>query len=216
MTPGSRFPIERARSASRCTTDVLATPPARHYGALYHSLYFEGCCLATCVETLLEEAAAVQAAKFAMFAGSNVVETLSSTALGMAVGAVAPSTDVALVLGPAIVLIFVVFGGLYTNQSDVPCWLRWVPNTSAIKAGYDALCKNEFTGLELEGDGVGAARTGEEVLERQGFSGTAAGSLAHQGRILAFYWWLTFCILRADKPRFQPMLPPAAAAEVAV
>lgn len=147
-----------------------------------------------------------------MFAGSNILETLSSTGLGMAVGAAAPSTDAALVLGPAIMLVFVVFGGLYTNQGDVPRWLRWVPNTSAIKAGYDTLCKNEFAGLELEAEGPGGFRTGEEVLERQGFSGTAAASLTQQGRILLFYWWLTLCILRADKPRFQPMLPPLAGA----
>lgn len=152
----------------------------------------------------------MQTRKFAVFAGSNVLETLSTTGLGMAVGAAAPSTDAALVIGPAIMLIFVVFGGLYTNQGDVPQWLRWVPNASAIKAGYDTLCKNEFSGLELEGGGPGALRTGEEVLQRQGFTGTVAGSLAQQGRIVLFYWWVTLCLLRADKPRFQPMLPPLA------
>lgn len=113
----------------------------------------------------------VQGVKFLAFAASNIVEALSSTAMGMAVGAIAPSTEAALVLGPALTLIFVVFGGLYTNQSDVPKYLRWVPACSGIKNGYDALCKNEFSGLELEVEGPGSFLVGEDVLDRQGFTG---------------------------------------------
>ena len=66
-----------------------------------------------------------QAGKFARYALSNVVEALSATALGMAVGAAAPSTEAALVLGPAVVLVFIVFGGLYTNIDDMPGYLKW-------------------------------------------------------------------------------------------
>jgi ABC-type multidrug transport system permease subunit len=81
----------------------------------------------------------LQVRKFAAFAGSNIVESLSSTAMGMAVGAVAPSTESALVIGPAVMLVFIVFGGLYTNPDDMPNWLSWVPNTSGIKTGCLAL-----------------------------------------------------------------------------
>jgi hypothetical protein len=31
-----------------------------------------------------------------------------------------------------------------------------------------------------------------------------------QGRVLLFNYWLTFCVLKAKKPRFQPLLPPSA------
>lgn len=152
----------------------------------------------------------MQGVKFLTFAGSNILEALGSTAMGMAVGALAPSTETALVLGPALTLIFVVFGGLYTNQSDVPRYLRWVPACSGIKNGYDTLCKNEFNGLELENEGPGSFLAGEDVLMRQGISGTVADSFMQQGKITLFYWWLTYCLLKADKPKYQPMLEPEA------
>lgn len=41
-----------------------------------------------------------QVRKFLSFAGSNVLETAASSGMGMAVGAIAPSTDSALVIGP--------------------------------------------------------------------------------------------------------------------
>jgi hypothetical protein len=113
----------------------------------------------------------LQGVKFLTFAGNNVLNALGSTAMGMTVGAAAPSTEAALVLGPALTLIFVVFGGLYTNQSDVPKYLRWVPACSSIKNSYDALCKNEFTGLELINEGPGSYLVGEDVLHRQGITG---------------------------------------------
>ena len=36
--------------------------------------------------------------------------------------------------------------------------LRRVPNTSNIKTGFDALVKNEFTGLKLEKDNLVSVR----------------------------------------------------------
>jgi hypothetical protein len=155
----------------------------------------------------------LQANKFLSFVGSNVVESLSSTAMGMAIGAVAPSTEAALVLGPAIMLVFIVFGGLYTNPDDMPKWLKWLPNTSGIKTGYDALCKNEFQGLELDTEGrAHCFRNGDEVLEARGFKGSVGNSILQQGRIAMFHWWLTFCILKAKKPVFQELDEPEAQA----
>lgn len=63
----------------------------------------------------------------------------------------------------------------------------------------------ELTGLEIESAGPGSATVGEQVLERNGFKGTVGESLVGQGRILCFYWWLTYCILRSQKPRMQKM-----------
>lgn len=162
----------------------------------------------------------VQMKKFALFAGSNIAETLSSNALGMAIGSVAPSTEAALVLGPAIMLVFIVFGGQYTNVDDMPKWLSFLPHTSAIKCGYDALCKNEFQGLSLQPDDGGKKRRdrrsykdGDEVLAARGFRGSPASSIAQQGRIMLTQWWITVCILRANRPTFQEMEEPEAVGE---
>lgn len=38
-------------------------------------------------------------------------------------------------------------------------------------------------------------------------------TLGSEARILAFYYWLTYCILKAGKPKFEAIqAPPAAAA----
>jgi len=42
--------------------------------------------------------------------------THTHSALGLAVGAAAPSTESAVALGPAVMLIFIVFGGLYVSS----------------------------------------------------------------------------------------------------
>lgn len=47
-----------------------------------------------------------------------------------------------------------------------------------------------------------------QVLQWLSFdSSTIPGTLLRQGRILLFYYWATYCILRAKKPRFQPLKP---------
>lgn len=53
---------------------------------------------------------------------------------------------------------------------------------------------------------------GEDVLSWLSFGHTSIKkTLGSEGRILAFYYWLTFCILKAGKPKFQQIEPAAAA-----
>lgn len=79
------------------------------------------------------------------------------------VGALAPSVDAALVIGPAVMLLFLVFGGLYTTDADVPKLLRWIPKCSVINRGYEGLCVNEFKGLKFDAEGPASVATGEQV-----------------------------------------------------
>lgn len=52
---------------------------------------------------------------------------------------------------------------------------------------------------------------GEQVLQRLGFEGsTVTKTMKAQTRILLFNYWITYCILKARKPKFQPMEPVAA------
>jgi hypothetical protein len=123
---------------------------------------------------------------------------------------VAPSVDAALVIGPAVMLLFLVFGGLYTTDADVPKLLRWIPKCSVINRGYEGLCVNEFQGLRFDHEGAGSVATGEQVLARIGYGqSTVAGTCGALARILAFQYWLTFHVLKQQAPRFQPLLPPA-------
>ena len=152
------------------------------------------------------------ACRFAKFLGILTLESFSAQALGLAVGAAAPSTEAALAIGPAVILISIVFGGLFINEASTPRALRWLPHTSLIKQAFSGMCVNEFAGLAFEagpGRQGGGEATGEAVLDRLSFGGASVrGSQVAQGRILAIYYWATFTVLKARKPRFQELLPP--------
>jgi hypothetical protein len=53
--------------------------------------------------------------RYAKFLGILTLESFSASALGLAVGAVAPSAEAAVAIGPAVILVHIVFGGLYVN-----------------------------------------------------------------------------------------------------
>lgn len=150
--------------------------------------------------------------RFLKFLGVVTLESFSSAALGLAVGAFAPSTEAAMAIGPAVMVVFIVFGGYYVNADNVLLLLRWLPNASLIKRSFEGLCVNEFKGLEFEQDGeAGAMKDGGEVLNWLSFNHTSLPkALVGQARILLFYYWATFNILHAKKPKFQPLLPAAA------
>lgn len=70
-------------------------------------------------------------------------ESMASTALGMSVGSLAPSVESAVAIAPAVMVIFIVFGGLYVVNT--PWYLSWVPKVSAkllvyIFLVYHVLC----------------------------------------------------------------------------
>ena len=105
-------------------------------------------------------------ARFATFAAVTTLESFTSSALGLAVGALTPSPEAANALGPAIMVIFIVFGGLYVQPANVPAPLRWIPNTSLIRHCFDALSCNEMRGLEFETERPTDLPTGDAALER--------------------------------------------------
>lgn len=87
-----------------------------------------------------------QPRRFGTFLGVLVLEAMSAQALGLAVGAAAPSTEAALAIGPAVILVSIVFGGLFVNESSVPRALKWLPAASLIKQSFAGMCINEFKG----------------------------------------------------------------------
>jgi hypothetical protein len=54
---------------------------------------------------------------------------------------------------------------------------------------------------------------GEDVLKWLSFGGTTIPSaMASEARILLAYYWVTYYILKAKKPRFQQLIAPTPAA----
>lgn len=165
--------------------------------------------------------------RFSKFCGLITLESFSSAAVGLAVSAVAPSTEAAVAMGPAVMVLFIVFGGYYVNAENVPRAFRWINGCSLIKWAFQGLCINEFDGLEfaaseaktaLGGAGGGKRggapppgrssdqRTGEDVLARLSFAaadGCSVGSAARaQVNVMSFCYLLTLHLLEKTAPKF--------------
>lgn len=49
------------------------------------------------------------------------LESFTAQALGLTVGSFAPSTEAALAIGPAVMVVWIVFGGYYVNAGAHDC-----------------------------------------------------------------------------------------------
>lgn len=148
--------------------------------------------------------------RFAKFCGIVTVESFAASAMGLTVGAIAPTTEAAMALGPSLMTVFIVFGGYYVNPDNTPVIFRWIPKASLIRWAFQGLCINEFKGLQFEQQHSYDVQTGEQALERFSLGGIRiADTLAAQGRILMFWYWLTYLLLKKNRPRYQQLLPPS-------
>ncbi|KAM0878139.1 hypothetical protein ACQ4PT_035054 [Festuca glaucescens] len=148
--------------------------------------------------------------RFAKFCGIVTVESFAASAMGLTVGAVAPTTEAAMALGPSLMTVFIVFGGYYVNADNTPIIFRWIPKASLIRWAFQGLSINEFKGLQFEQQHSYDIQTGEQALERFSLGGIRiADTIAAQGRILLFWYWLTYLLLKKNRPRYQQLLPPS-------
>ena len=146
--------------------------------------------------------------RFMRFLSIVTLESFASSALGLTVGSVAPSPEAAAAMGPAIMVIFIVFGGYYVNPDNVPKPLRWVPKASLIRWAFQALCINEFSGLTFDVEKKGDIATGEQALERLSFSGGVNDALLAKARIVAVNYWCAYSLLKSSTPKFLELEEP--------
>jgi len=155
-------------------------------------------------------------AKLGRFLGSVTLESFCSAALGMCVGSIAPSPEAAFAMGPAVMVIFIVFGGYYVNEENVPRLLRGLPRASLIKWAFQALLVNEMRGLTFEQrpDHPTDLTTGEQALERLGFHTEDVNECAKaQLKLLAGFYGVCYYLLASNKSRFiEPAEPSAGGA----
>ncbi|CAI5533228.1 unnamed protein product [Closterium sp. Naga37s-1] len=141
--------------------------------------------------------------RFLKFMGATTVESFTSSAMGLTVGCIAPTTEAAMALGPSIMTVFIVFGGYYVNAENTPAIFRWIPNASLIRwgfeaLGFEALCVNEFDGLTFEATKPTDLSTGKQVLERLSFSDSSvAKSVRKEVQIMLSWYWV---LARLTKP----------------
>ncbi|XXG74246.1 hypothetical protein AAC387_Pa07g3015 [Persea americana] len=147
--------------------------------------------------------------RFGKFSGIVTVESFAASAMGLTVGAMAPTTEAAMALGPSLMTVFIVFGGYYVNAENTPVIFRWIPRVSLIRWAFQGLCLNEFSGLQFDRQQSFDIQTGEQALERLSFGGSRIrDTVLAQGRILMFWYWTTYILLDKNKPKYQQLEPP--------
>lgn len=85
--------------------------------------------------------------------------------LGLAIGAVSPTIDIANILAPIITVVFLLFGG--TFLPNPPPWFVWLKWISPLNYTFAALLQNEYNGQAIECDvptNGACYNTGEEIV----------------------------------------------------
>ncbi|KAK4423480.1 ABC transporter G family member 7 [Sesamum alatum] len=147
--------------------------------------------------------------RFGKFCGIVTTESFAASAMGLTVGAMVPTTEAALALGPSLMTVFIVFGGYYVNAENTPIIFRWIPRVSLIRWAFQGLCINEFSGLEFDHQNSFDIQSGEQALERLSFGGSRIrDTVVAQSRILLFWYYTTYLLLEKNKPKYQQLEPP--------
>jgi len=87
------------------------------------------------------------AAPFFMFLLSNFALVMCSASMGLLLGCLLPSAEIAVSIAPIALIPFMLFGGFFAKLSSVPDWLSWIQYISVFKWGFQALSTTEFNGM---------------------------------------------------------------------
>lgn len=87
---------------------------------------------------------------FLVFLLLILMVTVTAVSLGVAIGASVPSVEIGQIIGPLLIVVFLIFGGNLANANAVTWILRWIQYTSLIFYTYQGLVQNEFSGLTLD------------------------------------------------------------------
>eukprot|EP00164_Ancoracysta_twista_P004741 GFYU01006420.1.p1 GENE.GFYU01006420.1~~GFYU01006420.1.p1 ORF type:complete len:698 (-),score=217.27 GFYU01006420.1:165-2198(-) len=108
--------------------------------------------------------------RFGRFLAIVMLDFWCSIGLGILIGSMVPSVELASALGPVLMIIFLLFGGFYINKDSIPIGAQWVAELSFIKYAFEALMVNEMTGVTFTcaDNTKNCVATGEEVLKNFG------------------------------------------------
>eukprot|EP00584_Thalassiosira_punctigera_P008055 CAMPEP_0172542170 /NCGR_PEP_ID=MMETSP1067-20121228/12831_1 /TAXON_ID=265564 ORGANISM="Thalassiosira punctigera, Strain Tpunct2005C2" /NCGR_SAMPLE_ID=MMETSP1067 /ASSEMBLY_ACC=CAM_ASM_000444 /LENGTH=731 /DNA_ID=CAMNT_0013328349 /DNA_START=37 /DNA_END=2232 /DNA_ORIENTATION=+ len=153
-----------------------------------------------------------QKGKFQKFLGLTTLHNLASEAVGLLIGSVAPSSDVALALFPPIIILNIIFDGKNISEENTPYLLKWVNKIGLIRWGFTGLAVNEFEGLEFSSSGPfrgPVAKTGQEALARFGLDGKSLDEVVGaQMKVVVGCWLLSFVGLSLTRQKFEVMKNP--------
>ncbi|RKP36647.1 P-loop containing nucleoside triphosphate hydrolase protein [Dimargaris cristalligena] len=150
------------------------------------------------------------AIKFFTYLGICLMHVVVSVSLGLAIGSVFRNVHVSQMLAPLFINIFLVFSGNLVNFDDITPVLSWIRYISFITYTYQALSRNEFTGLHFSCDNpatesaVGCVLTGEDVLTKYSLDSFSIGTcIGLLGALTVAFHLITYICLRwKAKPRY--------------
>ncbi|GBG79617.1 hypothetical protein CBR_g29766 [Chara braunii] len=87
-----------------------------------------------------------RAEKFFQFLLIVILGFTALFGVGLLIGSVAPTPQVALGLGPLVTVIFMLFGGFYINLENIPAGARWVAYCSPIMWMFTGAAHNQLDG----------------------------------------------------------------------
>ena len=73
---------------------------------------------------------------------------LSLWSTGYLISCLAPSLNIALAVGPTLIIPLMLFGGLFLNNSTIPVYLEWLKYLSWFMYSNEALLINQWVGVE--------------------------------------------------------------------
>lgn len=154
----------------------------------------------------------LQKGRFKKFLGICSLHSIASEAVGLLIGSVSSSSDVALALFPPIIILNIIFDGKNIAEENTPYLLRWVNEVGLIRWGFTGLALNEFDGLEFTSSGPfrgPVAKTGQEALARFGLDGKSLDDVVGaQMKIVVGCWVASFIGLALTRQKFEVMKNP--------
>jgi ABC-type multidrug transport system ATPase subunit len=117
------------------------------------------------------------------FLTTLALQTASASCLGMSVGALAPSAEMALAIGPCLMVLSIMLGDETGAFAEVPESLRRVSHASLIKWAFRGCLCAEFEGLEFDPEGDAKRKTSAADPTRAGTAKRRSGSWVRGGGV---------------------------------
>eukprot|EP00753_Platysulcus_tardus_P001396 PLAT11325.2.p1 GENE.PLAT11325.2~~PLAT11325.2.p1 ORF type:complete len:695 (-),score=412.60 PLAT11325.2:85-2169(-) len=87
--------------------------------------------------------------RFFGFTVTLIVLSLSGQSIGFLIASAVSDAEVAVSLMPVAVIPFMLLGGFFSNQDNLPVYFSWLSWASPFKYGFEALAINEYSDLNI-------------------------------------------------------------------
>jgi hypothetical protein len=128
--------------------------------------------------------------------------------MGLLISSLAKNINVAMAMASPFMIVILLFGGFYSNLSNMPVWISWLQYFSFISWGFQGLIINEYADKTLECFDIEETEpcltTGKQVLSRYSFDIYAKKEcILFMFLIGILFHILSYLALRFKKPKYQ-------------